>query len=229
MTTKKELLENLQAFTADEIAEAVRNGDVTLYELSKESNGAFTPLLKRQVQTILDNPRTAPATDKSMDETPDEASAEPASMPQPETSQATEPADEAWSDGGREMENPSTNNTEPVRTNKGMFKRPFSFKVRIRRTEYGLSLIINFFLNMYLYVVAMAMAMAEVKSASEAFFAAVGILNVAQIWFSWAQSCKRCHDRGHSGWWQLIPFYSLVLLFGKGEPGSNRYGDNPKE
>jgi uncharacterized membrane protein YhaH (DUF805 family) len=49
------------------------------------------------------------------------------------------------------------------------------------------------------------------------------------IWFLWAQNAKRCHDRGNSGWYQLIPFYFLVLLFGDGEEGENEYGDNPKE
>jgi len=49
------------------------------------------------------------------------------------------------------------------------------------------------------------------------------------IWFSLAQTTKRCHDIGNSGWYQLIPFYNLFLLFGNGEIAENEYGINPKE
>lgn len=51
---------------------------------------------------------------------------------------------------------------------------------------------------------------------------------IPMTWFSIAQNVKRCHDRGHSGWYQFIPFYFLWLLFADGEKGENGYGDNPK-
>lgn len=52
---------------------------------------------------------------------------------------------------------------------------------------------------------------------------------IPMIWFMWAQSCKRCHDRGNSGWYLIIPFYFFVLLFGDGDVDTNEYGDNPKK
>ena len=60
MISKKELLKNLQAYTPEQIAEEVRSGNVTLYELAKGSEGAFTPLLKKQVKEILNKPTEHP-------------------------------------------------------------------------------------------------------------------------------------------------------------------------
>jgi len=48
------------------------------------------------------------------------------------------------------------------------------------------------------------------------------------LWFLWAQGSKRSHDLGHSGWFQLIPFYILWLIFVKGDDGINVYGLSPR-
>ena len=56
----------------------------------------------------------------------------------------------------------------------------------------------------------------------------VGLLYIPSLWLFWAQGAKRCHDRGNSGWYQLIPFYFFVMLFGEGEPYENRFGPDPK-
>jgi uncharacterized membrane protein YhaH (DUF805 family) len=47
-------------------------------------------------------------------------------------------------------------------------------------------------------------------------------------WICLASGAKRCHDRGNSGLYQLIPFYGLWMLFGDGDHGSNHYGADPK-
>ncbi|MFC6996609.1 DUF805 domain-containing protein [Rufibacter roseus] len=98
-----------------------------------------------------------------------------------------------------------------------MFKNPFSFNGRIRRTEYGVSFIIYAVLYMLISWVGSTEGL-------ELIF----IASFPLVWFFWAQGAKRCHDRGNSGWYQLIPFYFFWLLFADGEFGPNEYGDNPK-
>jgi curved DNA-binding protein CbpA len=97
-----------------------------------------------------------------------------------------------------------------------MFKNPFSFEGRIRRMEYGLSFIIFYFSLMFSSALA---------ARTPLFFF---ILCVPLYWFLWAQGAKRCHDRNHSGWYQIIPFYVFWLIFADGYIGSNEYGSNPK-
>ena len=100
-----------------------------------------------------------------------------------------------------------------------MFKNPFSFDGRIRRTEFGLSLII------YAVTIGIINVMVEQSSGDAAFLL---IALIPLLWFLWAQCAKRCHDVGNSGWWQLIPFYIFWLIFQDGQPSKNEYGENPK-
>ncbi|MDN3655399.1 DUF805 domain-containing protein [Ferruginibacter paludis] len=100
-----------------------------------------------------------------------------------------------------------------------MFKAPFSFEGRIRRTEYGLTYLI--------YVAASVAITLLTEGGSEtAKFLLLGY--VPLLWLLWAQGSKRCHDRGNKGWYQLIPFYAFWMLFADGDVGANEYGLNPK-
>jgi uncharacterized membrane protein YhaH (DUF805 family) len=99
-----------------------------------------------------------------------------------------------------------------------MFKATFSFEGRIRRTEYGLSYII--YMVIYLFL-----ASALSGSGTEIIYF---ILMIPLSWFLFAQGAKRCHDLDRSGWYQIIPFYVLWMLFQDGQPGENEYGLNPK-
>jgi len=101
----------------------------------------------------------------------------------------------------------------------GMFSNPFSFKGRIRRMEYGISFIITVILFSIINVLT-----EESYELAWLFLAYIPL-----YWFFFAQGAKRCHDMGNSGWFQIIPFYPLWMIFGKGEEGiSNKYGTNPK-
>lgn len=97
-----------------------------------------------------------------------------------------------------------------------MFSKPFSFEGRIRRMEYAISLII------YLFLVVIVNSIVESGEAPM-----LGLSYIPLLWFLWGQGAKRCHDIGQSGWFQIIPFYFLWMIFATGERGLNKYGVNP--
>lgn len=94
-----------------------------------------------------------------------------------------------------------------------MFKNAFSFNGRIKRTEYAISFII--------YIIVYVFVRIMIKGADP--HPAYAILFIPSVWLLWAQGAKRCHDINKSGWWQLIPFYCLVLIFKEGDQYTNQY------
>jgi uncharacterized membrane protein YhaH (DUF805 family) len=103
-----------------------------------------------------------------------------------------------------------------------MFKSPFAFSGRIRRTEYGISILI--------YIVVVMIVQFSVAGLADRGGPSVVLLLLILpcLWFVLAQGVKRSHDLGNSGWFILIPFYGLWLLFADSKPGINKYGPNPK-
>lgn len=105
---------------------------------------------------------------------------------------------------------------------KRMFRDIFSFEGRIRRTELWISCIINGFVNVILQILLNG-------SEPQGLIVIIGLaILFVNSWFILSQGAKRCHDLGHSGWWQLIPFYGFWMLFQDSALGMNQYGDNPK-
>lgn len=115
-----------------------------------------------------------------------------------------------------ELKNKANENQNEMHVKPPMFQKPFSFSGRIRRLEYGISSIIH-----YLYIVFSSLL-------AEDGPVIYLILFVFGIWFLLAQGSKRCHDMGNSGWYQIIPFYGIWMIFADGEIGDNEYGPNPK-
>lgn len=99
-----------------------------------------------------------------------------------------------------------------------MFKNPFSFNGRIRRLEFCLS---------YALYWVFLIGIQEITEYNE-IAGILGLLALPLFWFLLAQGAKRCHDRGNSGWYQIIPFYIFWLVFADGDEGENEYGINPK-
>ncbi|KHJ37218.1 putative membrane protein [Pedobacter glucosidilyticus] len=98
-----------------------------------------------------------------------------------------------------------------------MFQELFSFNGRISRSTYLTTLILCILLNIILRSII------NDNNNSDTLLVAY----IPLIWISLAQSAKREHDLGFSGWWQLFPFRVFWLIFLKGEPESNQYGENP--
>ena len=96
-----------------------------------------------------------------------------------------------------------------------MFKKVFSLKGRIRRLEYGITLVVGYFI---LAIISIYLAKNTLLMIP---------YNII-LWIIVSQGTKRCHDMGNSGWYQLIPFYFVAMIFIDGKPGPNEYGENPK-
>ncbi|WP_316793682.1 DUF805 domain-containing protein [Pedobacter frigoris] len=109
-----------------------------------------------------------------------------------------------------------------------MFQNPFSFDGRIRRLEYGLSYIMYFAYIIIAMVLLMLSGVVKNNFQDPKETLYFYIVASPAIWLMIAQGAKRCHDRGNSGWFQLIPFYGLWMLFADGDIGDNEYGPNPK-
>lgn len=96
------------------------------------------------------------------------------------------------------LENPKDSSLcpsyRPTENNsKGMFRT--SFLGRIRRMEFCLTLLF--------FIIALWVFDQYVDS-----FISVLILSFISIPVCIIQGIKRCHDRGHSGWWIFLPFFS---------------------
>lgn len=266
----------MREYSAEEIAIAVSNREITIYELKK--TGQFTPRLEAKVkkylsgelplpqpepataavpeQTVINTPDTPPAAQPSKAWQPESAlepehRAQPAppeiSAPQPPEppkqpvfppqppaaprQAAPQPQYQPYPpqqpypgmyQGGYGV----NSGANQYMSRPGMFSAPFSFQGRIRRLEFNLSLLIYFVI--YSIMISIIAYIATMTSYNPAIALMMGIVYIVCGWFMLAQGCKRCHDLGHSGWWQLIPFYCFWLMFDNSQPGDNEYGPYPK-
>lgn len=119
-----------------------------------------------------------------------------------------------------------------------MIKNLFSFQGRIRRQDYAITLFLYYIISMVVNWVLLhyelidhnAIPISLSHSAPYEWKRLIIVLPVYApllVWFS-SQNTKRLHDLGFSGWWQLIPFFGIWMLFGRGVAGENEYGADPK-
>ena len=106
-----------------------------------------------------------------------------------------------------------------------MFANIWSTKGRIGRTEYLLSIIIHYGVT---YMAGYFLGVSGLSDGATYGLWLIYLVSIPTFIFFICQGAKRCHDRGNSGWFQIIPFYGLWMLFAPGERGINKYGSNPK-
>lgn len=102
---------------------------------------------------------------------------------------------------------------EPTKTNS-----IFSFRGRSGRGEYWAICLIAGLVN---YALSF---MVQTNYNSAPLGIAYLVFAVFYVWVIWAAGVRRCHDLGHSGWFQLIPFYGIWMAFVSGDSCDNEYG-----
>ena len=91
------------------------------------------------------------------------------------------------------------------------------FKGRYTRSQYFFTMLISGIL----FNIAECVSRGDLYSVKG--YVCLGVM-ILCLWCNICTATKRCHDLGHNGWWQLIPFYGLWLLFASGDDDDNRYG-----
>jgi uncharacterized membrane protein YhaH (DUF805 family) len=99
-----------------------------------------------------------------------------------------------------------------------VFKKYAVFSGRARRAEYWYFFLFNFIISFVLGFIGGAMGNAYLQ-----VIWALGTLIPAI-----AVGVRRMHDVNKSGWFILIPIYSLILACTPGTTGTNDYGEDPK-
>lgn len=122
-----------------------------------------------------------------------------------------------------------SNNEKKNPKKRRMFSKPLSFKGRVRRLEFVLSGVIGSVLCLFIFSFVSKL-LNDGEVGDDLFAYLLGVISYCLLlWFYLAVRCKRCHDIGKSGWYQLIPFYVFVLIFVEGQKEPNKYGPPSKK
>ena len=109
-----------------------------------------------------------------------------------------------------------------LNNSKGLFRRCYTWRGRIRRTEFCISYLI--------FVIAAILLDIIIEVIGEEYSIAPLVILLMLRILLLLQGIKRSHDMGNSGWWILCPLYNpFFLMFVKGDDGVNEYGSNPKD
>ncbi|GGK10991.1 DUF805 domain-containing protein [Deinococcus malanensis] len=109
------------------------------------------------------------------------------------------------------------------------------FKGRARRREYWMFVLVNFIITVVLTTVD-SLAGLRLGEGPQTVGILSAVYALAVLIPGLALSVRRLHDTGRSGWWvllALVPIVGAIVLLVfyvfESQPGSNKWGPNPKE
>lgn len=102
-----------------------------------------------------------------------------------------------------------------------VLKEYANFKGRARRKEYWMFSLFNIIIIYGIIFLSIGINVPELAIVANVYI-------LATLVPSLAVGVRRMHDAGKSGWFLLIPIYSLILACTDSEAGSNKWGANPK-
>lgn len=114
----------------------------------------------------------------------------------------------------------------------GCFRKYATFTGRARRAEYWWYTLFNVII--YIALVGIGIALGGSDGGTVVLGVLVTVYILAVLLPSLAVTCRRLHDAGLSGWWQLLSFIPLgglavfIMTLLPGNPGTNRYGHDPR-
>jgi uncharacterized membrane protein YhaH (DUF805 family) len=92
------------------------------------------------------------------------------------------------------------------------------FQGRARRKEYWYFTLVSILISIVLAIAGRATGLIWLDT----------VYSLAVMLPSIAAGVRRMHDVNKSGWFLLIPIYSLILALTEGTNGPNRFGPDPK-
>ena len=104
-----------------------------------------------------------------------------------------------------------------------VFKKYAVFKGRASRKEFWMFALFSFIISLILNIITFV-----VTNNNHLYINLVtGIYSLITLVPNIAVGVRRIHDSGKNGWFVILPFYNIILLFIKGDKDNNKYGPNP--
>jgi uncharacterized membrane protein YhaH (DUF805 family) len=114
----------------------------------------------------------------------------------------------------------------------GCYRKYATFEGRARRAEYWWYSLFN--LIVYLVLIAFGFLIGSSDGSNTVLGGLVGVFILAVFLPTLAVTCRRLHDIGLSGWWQLVGIIPLgglavfIMTVLDGNSGPNKYGPDPR-